>query len=194
MVLENSFFLDIDQAASQLAEVMSHYEHNDFLVVVLCDEAMRVANEIARRLKLNLIFTPVDLNTKTAGSVDKPISVDFDYGMVKESGRDIPQDFILHQEQNFRSDLVSVYRDTYESISKTHPDKLIVLVDHLTNMNTALFQCLTQKKSPYQSGYNSFSSPTTRQFVFLHTRLINSHKSIQDFGMIIEDSLPEVQL
>ena len=194
MVLENtSLFLDLDQAVPQLAELISQYENSDVLMVVLCQEAMPVANQIARRLWLNLTFSPVDLKTKTADSLDKVIPIDFDYGMVKESGRDIPQDFIVHQQQNLRANLISIYTKTYESITKTYPDKLIILVDQLTNIDAAFFACLTQKYTQ-QSGGNSFSIPAIRQFVFLHASNGKSGNAItQGFDIIIEHSFSDVQ-
>ena len=57
-VLENtSLFLDLDNAISQLGDVMSHYKRDEFLIVVLCEDVMPVANEVARRLGLNLTFS-----------------------------------------------------------------------------------------------------------------------------------------
>src|SRR5688500_376035 len=99
IVLENkSLFMELDQAVAQLDEVILCEGSKEFLMVVLCEDALPISNEIARRLELNLTFLAVDLNMKDAESVDKGIPVDFDYGIVKESGRDMPQDFIFHQE------------------------------------------------------------------------------------------------
>jgi len=186
-VLENtSLFLDLDNAISQLEDVMSHYKRHEFLMVVLCEDAMPIANEVARRLGLNLTFSAVDLNVNEAYSVDKGIPVDFDYGMVKESGRDIPQDVIIHQERNLRSDLIAMYNATYGSIRKTYPGRLIILVDQLTNINAAFFPCLSHKYSNQSEG-NSFSTPAFKDFVLFHLRMEMTGKSItQGLDILVE--------
>jgi hypothetical protein len=193
MVIENaSLFLDLDPAVSQLADIMSHYESNEFLMVVLCEDAMPVANEIARMLELNLIFSAVDLNVKPTDSFKKDIPIDFDYGIVKGSGRDIPQDFIFHQEQNLRSTLIAVYKETYESITKAYPDKLIILVDQLINSDASFFPCVIHKDAKY-SGGNAFSNPVIRQFVFIHASLRTSgDMRTQGFDIIVKQSTVEL--
>lgn len=99
IALDNtSLFLDLDQAVLRLAELISLYEQNNILMIVICQDAMPVANQIAGKLGLALIFSPVDLKTKTAESQRKNNPVDFDYDIVKESGRDVPQNFIVHQD------------------------------------------------------------------------------------------------
>jgi hypothetical protein len=106
--------------------------------------------------------------------------------MVKESGRDIPQDFILHQEQNLRMNLISFYTKAYEGLIKTLPGKHIILVDKLTNINTTFFSCVTQTNT-YQSGGNSFSMPAVRHFIFLHVSNAKSLESMTNgLDMIIE--------
>ena len=192
MVLENaSLFLDLDQGILQLASYISHCPNSGVLMVVICQDAMSVANQIAGKLKMNVMFSAVDLNIKTIESRDTSLPVDFDYDVVRESGRDIPQNFIVHQEQNLRMNLISIYAETYESLAKTYPDKLIVLVDQLTNIDTAVFPCLIQKYA-HPSGGNRFFSPAIRKFVFLHIsneRSVNS--IIQGFDIIIEHTLIE---
>jgi hypothetical protein len=168
IALDNtSLFLDLDQAVLRLAELISLYEQNNILMIVICQDAMPVANQIAGKLGLALSFSPVDLKTKTAESQRKNNPVDFDYDIVKESGRDVPQNFIAHQEQNLRTNLKSIYTEMYEAMTNTYPDKLIILVDQLTNINAAFFPCLTQKHKD-QSSANSFSIPAIRKFIFLH--------------------------
>jgi hypothetical protein len=184
-VLENaSLFLNLDQAVPRLAERISLYEHSSVLMVVICQEAMPVANQIAGALGLNLIFSAIDPNTKTTESQVKDIPVDFDYDTVKESSRDIPQDFIVHQEQNLRTNLKSIYTEIYESLTRKHPDKLIILVDQLTNINAAFFPCLTQKYTDH-SGGNSFSMPAIRKFVFLYVSSVMKRRESQSHKVSI---------
>lgn len=189
IVSENTcLFVKLDDAVAQVAQFMTHFENIEVLMVALCQNAMPVANEIALTLRLNLIFSAVDLNTKTAEFQDKRIPVAFDYGIVKESGRDIPQNFIVHQEQNLRTDLISVYTQTYEKLRRTYPDKLIILVDQLTNIDAAFFQCVNRNITDQVEG-NSFSIPTIRHFIFLHAfdqKLGNVAK--QGFDIIIKDN------
>jgi hypothetical protein len=187
MVLENaSLFVDLHHAVPQLAMHISHYKNRDVLVVVICEDVMPVASQIAGKLMLNLIFSTVDANAKTADSLDKGIPVHFDYDMIRESGRDTPQDFIVHQEQNLRTNLISIYTETYEALSRIYPDKLIILVDQLTNVDAGFFPCLTQTYKDPSVG-NSFSSPAIRKFVFLHmSNEKSANSSAQGFDMIIE--------
>jgi hypothetical protein len=194
LVLENtSLFLDLDQAILQLADVISHYNRNELLMVVLCEDAMPLANVISRRLGLDLTFSTVDLNRKTGDSVVKAIPVDFDYGMIKGSGRDIPQDFIVHQEQNLRSNLIASYKATYESITKTSPDKLIILLDRLTNIDAAFYPCLTQNYTS-QSGGDTFSNSAMRQFVFMHARMeVSGEVTTHGVDMIIGSGAVELE-
>jgi hypothetical protein len=188
-VLENaSIFLNVDQAVPQLAERISLYEKRSVLMVVICPDAIPAANQIAGELGLNLIFSAVDLNTKTAGSLVTGFPVDFDYDIVKESSRDIPQNFIVHQEQNLRTNLKIVYTDIYQSLTRKHPGKLIILVDQLTNINAAFFPCLAQNYTD-QSGGKSFSMPAIRKFVFLHfSDETQGERITQGFDIIIEHS------
>jgi hypothetical protein len=187
MVLENtSLFFELDRAIPQLAEMISHYEDSDLLMVVLCQDAMPVASQIAKRFGLNLIFSTVDINTELRGSLNSGIPVDFDYTLVKESGRDIPQNFIVHQEQNLRTNLLSVYTEVYKSITNIYPGKLIILVDQLTNIDSEFLPCPAQRYS-HQSGGNSFSIPEIRKFVFLHVSESEPGSAItQGLDMIIE--------
>ncbi|HEY3402578.1 MAG TPA: hypothetical protein VGK59_04265 [Ohtaekwangia sp.] len=61
----------------------------------------------------------------------------------------------------------AIYTEMYEAMIKTYPDKLIILVDQLTNINAAFFPCLIQKHADQSTG-NSFSIPVVRKFIFLH--------------------------
>jgi len=191
-VLDNAaLFLDLDQAVQQLTNLISLYEHSSILMIVICQDAMPVASDIAGQLGLNMIFSSVSLNGKTAVSQDKGIPVDFDYDKVKESGRDLPQNFIVHQEQNLRTNLESIYTEVYEAMIKTYPDKLIVLVDQLTNINAAFFPCLTQKRTD-QAAANSFSIPAIRKFIFLHVSNEKSGNSVtHSCDIIIEHTFIE---
>jgi hypothetical protein len=192
MVQENtSLFLDLEQAVSQSAELMLHCERSDLLMVVLCQDAMPVANQIARELALNLVFSAEDINTETSARVDNVNPVDFDYGMVKESGRDLPQDFIVHQEKNLRANLISIYEKTYENIVSKYPGKVIIMVDQLTNIDAAFFPCAT-RKNMHQSGENDFSVPAIRRFIFLHSANRKSGNTITPgFDIIIEHNFVE---
>lgn len=87
--------------------------------------------------------------------------------------------------------LVSIYTETYETLTKTYPDKLIILVDQLTNIDAAFFQCLA-KKDKQQSAGRSFSVPSIRQFIFLHVANGKSEDSVSHgVDMIIEHSFTE---
>jgi hypothetical protein len=174
MVIENtSLFLDLNQAVRRLAERVMGYEHSEVLMVVLCQDAMPVANKIARRLGLNLMFTAVEADIDLTDAIS---GVNFDYSMVEESGRDIPRDFIYHQEQSLRSNLMSIYEETYNGARSKFPDKFIILVDELTNNGTKFLPSHTQNHSR-ESEENSSSMlelppeqpfKRNRHFVFLH--------------------------
>jgi hypothetical protein len=192
IVLDNaSLFRDLDQAVLQLAELISLYEHRSILMVVICQDAMPVASQIAGKLGLTLVFSAVDLNTETAEFQRKNNPVDFDYDIVRESGRDVPQNFIIHQQQNLRMNLKSIYAVTYEAMIKIYPDKLIILVDQLTNINATFFPCLTQNHADQSTG-NSFSIPAIRKFIFLHVSDEKSGNSAtQGCDIIIEHTFIE---
>jgi hypothetical protein len=186
-----SLFLDLDEAVSQSAERILGCEHSDLLMVVLSLDAMPVANQIATELGLNLAFSAADINAKAG--LEKVNPVDFDYGMVKESGRDIPQDFIVHQERNLRSGLLSIYEKIYESMVRKYPGKVIIMVDQLINIGARFFPSLTRKYM-HQSGGNSFSVPSVRRFIFLHAANRNSENTITPgFDIIIEHSFAEAE-
>jgi len=195
IALENtSLFLDLGQAIPQLAEFISHYGQSDVLIVVLCQDAMLAAGKIATSLgDLNLILSTVDINAEILDSIPKGIQVDFDYGMVKESGRDTPQDFILRQEQNLRANLISIYSETYENMVKAYPGKLIILLDQLTNIDAGIFPCLTPKYAN-PSGGNSFSDPAIREFIFLHiSKKKSGNATTPGFDIIIEHNFTELK-
>lgn len=189
MVLENSsLFLDLNQALSRLAELMFPCEQSDVLMVGLCQEAMPGANKIARELGLNFAFSNAVINAETTARFDKVNPVDFDYARVEESGRDIPQDFIVHQERNLRNNLISIYEKTYQRITNKYPNKVVVMVDQLTNINAAFFSCLTRKYIGQACG-NGGSIPAIRKFIFLHASKGSSASACtQDFDMLIEHS------
>ncbi|HEY3402579.1 MAG TPA: hypothetical protein VGK59_04270 [Ohtaekwangia sp.] len=65
IALDNtSLFLDLDQAVLRLTELISLYEQSNILMIVICQDAMPVASQIARKLGLALFFSPVNLKTK----------------------------------------------------------------------------------------------------------------------------------
>jgi hypothetical protein len=193
MVLENaSLFLDFDQAISQLTELILRCEHSDLLMVVRCQEAMPVANQIARELSLSVVFSASSVDTETRPCLDIASPIYFDYEMVKESGRDLPQDVILHEEKNLRANLISIYEKTYEEIVSDYPGKIIIMVDELTNIDAAFFPRLTGNYMEQSSG-NGFSEPVTRRFIFLHAANRKSgNTATPGFDIIIEHSFDNV--
>jgi hypothetical protein len=161
-------------------------------MIVLCHDVMPMANQIGSKLGLTPIFSAGHFTSKVELEGNgKGVLVDFDYDMIKKSARDIPQDFIFHQEQNLRKNLISFYTKEYEELIKTFPGKLIILMDKLTNIDTALFPCMTQTNT-YQSGGKSFLMPAVRHFVFLHVSNTKSMESIANsLHMIIEHAFIE---
>src|SRR5688572_29330971 len=97
VILENNaLFLEIDQAVPELTERPRQYGDREVLMVVLSQSAMPVASKIARFLKLNLTFSPGE-NVTNQFPIE---TIKFDFKMVKESGRDMPQDFMFHEQRN----------------------------------------------------------------------------------------------
>ena len=77
MVMEDaSLFLDIDCAVHHLAERLVGKNNNDFLLVVLTNDAMPVADQIAKRLGLNIKLSPAEENTEMTEAASV---VSFDY-------------------------------------------------------------------------------------------------------------------
>ena len=200
MVLGNtSLFLSIDEAVHQLADQSTEYENNHFLIVVISQDAMPAADQIAKRLGMEIVFSAVEKNTETADSLHTISVVSFDYNMINGSGRDIPQDFICHQEQNLRANLSCIYAETYRSIASKFPGKVVILVDELTNNGDEFLPSMT-KDLRQQPGRISLAVPRItpgivcsngrkdKKFVFLHVGYGDSmNDPYQDFDIIIED-------
>src|SRR6187455_264695 len=93
VLLENNFlFLDLEQAIYRLTERISRYEERKYLMIVLSEEVMSVSKQIAKASGIRDVLT-FDSGTRPATRATNEIQFDFD--VVKESGRDLPQDFIF---------------------------------------------------------------------------------------------------
>lgn len=187
MILDNkSLFVDIDQAIPELMERIQQYERRDLLMVVLSQDAMPVASQIARLLELNLTFSLVDHDVKPMCSFDKLEAINFDFSMVKESGRDMPQDYIFHQERNLRGRLMSFYEKTYKDISLKYPGEVIILVDELINDGSDFCPSLIQD---FAGQFDEGASKGKRRFVYLHL----SNDNMKGVDIIIENSPAELE-
>jgi hypothetical protein len=192
ILIENHLlFLDIPQAVSRLTEEILHHEKSNHLIVVLSPYVVPVANQIARASKLRITVAPVG-EIKVAGLTRDQF--EFDFILVKASGRDLPQDFILHQERNLRAKLSSFYGAAYQKISAQYPNYEIVLVDGLVH-DGIKFRAL--QGAVCQSGdggmfltdsYVGGTSNLNRQFVYFHAL----GKKGNGINMMIEQTPAEV--
>jgi len=200
MILENtSLFLDMEDAVQHLAERLTGKDSNDFLFVVLTKDAKPVADQIAMRLGISVTLSPAEENAEMAGAISM---VSFDYSTIHNSGRDLPQDFIFHQEQNLRANLMFLYSDTYKSMATKFPGKTVILVDELSN-NEDHISSLDQNSKQSErisltvptdapASLNEISNPGKR-FILLHAGKDDSANEIaQDFDIIIEEVVPEL--
>jgi hypothetical protein len=193
VVLENkSLFLALDQAVSELSERLMQHGQHDLLMVVLTQDAMPVASQIAKLLELNLTFSLVEENIKHPFSID---SIKFDFSMVKESGRDLPQDFIFHQERNLKATLKSIYEAVYKEISSKYPSKIIILVDELIKNGSEFLPAFIQDIAGQSDGERT-SNPdlnfdgalkVDRRFIYLHS----TDKHMKSVDIIIEQGVGE---
>jgi hypothetical protein len=175
MVLENkSLFQAIDQAISELTERQMQSGQRDLLMVVLSQDAMPVACQMARSLELNLTFSIVEQRVKHPCAVDP---IEFDFNMVKESSRDLPQDFIFHQERNLKTTLKSIYDGIHKEMSSKYPNEAIILVDELINDGSEFRPAFMQDIAVRPEGDRiSNTDPNCggtlqvgRRFVYLHS-------------------------
>lgn len=134
MILESaSIFLDRDQAAQQLAEKLLSYENKDCIIVAVSNGALPIASHIAKRLEADLTFVPREM-IKDPADPHKTIGVvSFDYTIIDNSCRDIPQNYIYRQAQMLQANLISRYQDFYRTMATRFRDRVVILVDHLTN-------------------------------------------------------------
>ena len=196
MVMEDvSLFLDINYAVHHLAERLIGKNNNDFLLVVLTNDAMPVADKIAKRLGLNIKLSPAEENTEMTEAASM---VSFDYNRINNSERDLPQDFIFHQEQNLRAGLTLLYADTYENVTIKFPEKVVILVDELKYNDDQFHSSLSQRAK--QSERISLPLPkdtpgaadkineTNKRFVLLHVGDLQSKgETGEGFDIIIEE-------
>jgi predicted phosphoribosyltransferase len=199
MVLENtSLFLDMDQAVHQIAERMTGNDVNDFLVVVLSRNVFPVADQMAKRVGLNIFFLGAERFTGTIDPLNENSVVNFDYNTINDSGRDLPRDFIYHQEQNLRANLVSIYAEMYKSVASKFPANTVILVDELRSNGKQFLPSLA-KQEIQETGKINESLPAiipgaarndnkpVTLFVFLHMGNEDSvYRPFQGFDIIVE--------
>src|SRR5687767_11056961 len=126
IVVENNFlFLDIAQAIHHLNERASRYEQGKCLMAVLTDEVMSVSKEIGKACGIDQVIL-FDGETSRINSSSN--NVEFDLNVVKDSGRDIPQDFIFHEERNLKAKMISSYEPIYNELSSKYPNQEIILI------------------------------------------------------------------
>jgi hypothetical protein len=157
-------------------------------MTALSEEALSVANQIARASGLSVVLSLVS----GIGPTTRPTNeIPFDFNIVRESGRDLPQDFIFHEERNLKAKMMSWYKHVYREISSRYPDNTIILVDALTNDG---FEFRQREGRFDQSEKNRMTEPdsnsggalkVTRNFVYLH--LID--RDGDGINMIIEEPL-----
>ena len=169
VLLENNFlFLDLEQAIYHLNEQISRYEERKYLMIVLSEAVMSVSNQIAKASGISDVLS-FDSASRPANRPTNEIPFDFD--VVKESGRDLPQDFIVHEERNLKAKMISWYTDIYKEISSKHPDRSIILVDALTSDGSEFRQRQDSvdenKMIETRSKHNDVPN-VARQFVYLH--------------------------
>jgi hypothetical protein len=143
------------------------------------------ANQIAEALGLGVVLPLAGEIRPTTRPANE---IQFDFNIIKESGRDLPQDFILHEERNLKAKMMFWYQRIYKERSSQYPNDLIILVDALTNDG---FEFRQREDSLGQSGENRMGEPDSnssaaskvaKRFVYLH--LI--HKDGDGINMIIE--------
>jgi hypothetical protein len=169
LVSENNFlFLDLAEAISHLNERILRNEQHNYLMIVLSEEAMSVANQIAKASGIKDVLS-FDRGSRPA---TRPTSkIQFNFNLVKESGRDLPQDFVFHEERNLKAKMISRYRHVYKEISSKHVNRAIILVDSLTNGGFEFRQgpdSLDENKMIEINPNKSEASNVDRQFVYLH--------------------------
>jgi hypothetical protein len=164
----NLLFLGIEEAISQLNERILHYGHDRHLLVALSPDAMHIAIQLASASGLD-----VALSDKSVPSTFPKNVVKFQFNIVKESGRDLPQDFVFHEERNLKAKMISFYEDIYDEIGSQYPNDRIILVDALTN-NGAEFRRkegiieLTKVTEIVEQRPNDGPTSIDRHFIYLH--------------------------
>lgn len=202
MVLENtSLFLDMDQAVHQIAERIAGNDVNDFLVVVLSQNIFPAADQMAKRLGLNVFFLGMERFTGTIDPINEGSVVNFDYNTINDSGRDLPRDFIYHQEQNLRANLISMYAETYKNVASKFPANSVILVDELRSNGRQFLPSLTKKENQETEKMNESlpeiipggarkDTKLETLFVFLHMGNEDSvYRPFQGFDIIVEKTV-----
>lgn len=143
MILEStSLFLNRDQAAQQLAEKLLSYENKDVIIAAVSKGAWPIANHIAKRLEADFTFVPCEMIKDPADPLKTIGVVSFDYTIINNACRDIPQDYIYRQAQMLQANLKSRYRNFYRTMATRFQDRVVILVDDLTNISYEILACL----------------------------------------------------
>lgn len=169
VVLENNFlFLDLAEVIDNLIERISRSAERNYLMIVLSDKVMSVANRIARATGISDVLSFYRRNRL----IDRILNeIQFDFDIVKKPGRDLPQDFILHEERNLKAKMISRYTDIYKEISAMHPSRAIILVDSLTSDGSEFRQRqdgVDENKMVDTDSDKRAVSNVAKQFVYLH--------------------------
>ena len=171
-------FLDIDHAIAHLNQWISRNRKQRHLLVVVSEKARQAADQIAQALQLSV-----------AAILDVDDIVSIDINMIKEVGRDLPQDVILQEARNLKIKLISSYESIYKQVSSLYPNEMVILVDELINDGSDFIleqNILSQDIQQIIPDSNTNRTPKeTRRFVYLH--LI--HKNGDGINMIIEQPL-----
>jgi hypothetical protein len=181
-------FLNISDAISQLDLKIQQYQRRKYLMVVLSQDALPVANQIARASKLRITsFGTEELRT---AKISKDV-LEFDISVVNGASRDVPQDFIFHSERILKAKLSAFYEMKYEEVRALYPNDEIILLDALMHDGVKF---RLKKEIGYQSEevtkpelnfYGDVVSKVNKSFVYLHS----ISKNRDGINMIIEQGL-----
>lgn len=188
-VVENNFlFLDVEQAISYLNERILRYKQRNYLMIVLSEEALSAGNQIASASGLSVALSLVSESRPTRRPTNE---IPFDFNIVKGSGRDLPQDFVVHEERNLKAKMIAWYERIYKETSSRHPGNALILVDALTNDGFEFRQredSLDQSENRMAEPDSNHRAPVrvARRFIYLHS----IHKDGDGINMIIEQKSP----
>jgi hypothetical protein len=173
LALENNFlFLELPEAISNLKERISRSGKRKHLMIILSKKIMSVANQIADACGVSEVITfygAVRLVNRNFNEIQ------FDLNTVRESGRDVPQDFIFHEERNLKARMISWYQGIYNELTPIYPDRGVILADFLLSDGLEfrhtrdILNLSVDNKALDIKKENTDAANEARRFIYLHS-------------------------
>lgn len=135
-------FLNREDAAQQLISKLSNFKNKNCCIVAISNGAVALGKPIAERLNADLVFMPFERISDPADSLKSIGVVSFDYTIVDNLRRDIPQEYIFRKAKALQAELLSRYPYASTPGRFTFQNRIVIVIDDLVETSDKIIGCL----------------------------------------------------